>query len=50
MGDDKPADTEYETPEVRDYGTLADLTEGMGEGSFEDGSSKAFHPSAPASP
>lgn len=48
--DDKPADSEYETPEVRDYGALVDLTEGTAEGSFEDGSSKAFHPSAPASP
>jgi hypothetical protein len=40
----------YETPEVRSYGSLLDLTQGMGDGAYEDGSSKSVHPSAPTSP
>jgi hypothetical protein len=40
----------YEAPEVRDYGSLQDLTEGAMMGDFEDGSSTAFHPSMPTSP
>jgi hypothetical protein len=47
--DEHVTDAVYEAPEVRDYGSLVDLTEGMGEG-YEDGSSKSYHPSQPATP
>lgn len=38
---------EYEKPEIVDYGTLVDLTAGMGSGHHEDGLLKAHDPSRP---
>ena len=48
--DEHLTDGVYEAPEVRDYGSLVDLTEGADGGTYEDGSGKAFHPSQPATP
>jgi hypothetical protein len=48
--DENLTDNVYETPEVRTYGSLVDLTEGTGGGQYEDGSTKSAHPSAPTSP
>jgi hypothetical protein len=31
----------YDTPSVRDFGTVADLTRALGIGGIEDGASKA---------
>ncbi|WP_205696438.1 lasso RiPP family leader peptide-containing protein [Conexibacter sp. SYSU D00693] len=33
---------DYETPEVKDLGTLAELTQGAGSLGFEDGSGKTI--------
>jgi hypothetical protein len=41
----EPEAHEYQKPEVVDYGTLVELTAGMGHGPHEDGMHKShFHP------
>jgi len=43
----EPESRKYEKPEVVDYGTLVELTAGMGHGHHEDGLHKAEDPSKP---